>query len=419
MASNDAAASAPDEKPAPSKGSLFVVFLTVLIDLIGFGLFIPLLPFYGEKFGGDTVLAGALVGTYSIVQLFCLPLLGRLSDRHGRRPILLLGLGGSCAAYALFAVGTSVESLTLMFAARALAGMFGATISTAQAYVADVTTPETRAKGMGMIGAAFGLGFTFGPPIGGFLSEWLGEASPGWFAAGLSGFAFLVGWFKLPESHHPDPSPESKDDADSRTFSFSSATDVIKDGRRGPLLVLFLFQTWAFANLEAMFSLLGKARLEFDKSDMGLVFLFVGLVVAMVQGGMIHRLTKKMGERKIFSGASLGLAIGFMGVGFASTTTLFLLFGAVIALCYGMSSPTLNSLISRNTPAARQGATFGTAAVGAALGRAIGHSSSGALFKMDPSVPFVAAGLGMLFVVALFARYRRRYATDLVDESTS
>src|SRR5690606_5105885 len=190
--------------------------LTVLVDLIGFGVFIPLLPFYATMFGGDTVMAGALVGTYSAVQLFCLPVLGRLSDRYGRRPILLLGLLGSCLAYALFARGTHVEPLPLMFAARALAGRVGATISAAQAYVADITTAEARAKGMGVIGAAFGLGFTIGPPIGGRLDEAFGPWAPGVFASVLSGVAFLIGFLRLTESHRPG-------EGDSRTFSLAAA----------------------------------------------------------------------------------------------------------------------------------------------------------------------------------------------------
>lgn len=401
-----------DDAPpsGPKRGSLSVIFLTVLIDLIGFGIFIPLLPFYAKMFGGDTFLAGVLVGTYSVVQLFFLPLLGRLSDRYGRRPILLLGLGGSSVAYALFAFGTHAESLALMFASRALAGLFGATISTAQAYVADVTTPETRAKGMGLIGAAFGLGFTIGPPIGGRLDEAFGAWAPGAFAATLSAAAFLLGFLRLQESHRPGQ-------GGARTFSFAAAAESLRERRRGVLLLLFLLQVWAFANLEAMFSLLGKERLQYDKSDMGDVFLFVGLVTAIVQGGLIHRLTKRMGVRTVFAVATVGLAIGFLTVGFATSKTPFFISCAVIGVSYGLASPTLNALISRNTPGDKQGATFGVAQSAAGLGRALGHVGAGAMFAVAPFVPFTAAGTAMLIVAGLFVVYRTRFPRDLVEET--
>ncbi len=406
--------SSPESPPAaPRRGALPVIFLTVLIDLIGFGIFIPLLPFYAKEFGGNTVLAGALVGTYSVVQLFFLPILGRLSDRYGRRPILLLGLGGSCVAYALFALGTWVGSLGLLFAARGLAGLFGATISTAQAYVADVTTPETRAKGMGLIGAAFGLGFTLGPPIGGRLDEaflqWVPSGfAPAAFASLLSLVAFTLGFFRLAESHRPG-------EGDSRTFSLGAAVDALRERRRGILLLLFLLQVWAFANLEAMFSLLGKERFEYDKSDMGDVFLFVGLVTAFVQGGLIHRLTRGLGVRTVFAVATVGLAGGFLAVAYVTAKTPFFFACALIGVSYGMASPTLNALISRNTAGSKQGATFGVAQSAAGLGRALGHVGAGALFARESGEPFKWAGAAMLVVFGLFLIYRREFPRDLVE----
>ncbi len=399
--------SANRTKPdGPARGSLFVIFLTVLIDLLGFGIFIPLLPLYADLYTDDRFLAGALVGTYSVVQLIFLPLLGRLSDRIGRRPVLLMGLGGSAIAYTVFALG---ESLWVLFVARAFAGMFGATISTAQAYVADVTTPATRAKGMGMIGAAFGLGFTFGPPIGSWAAS-LGVSAPGFFAAGLSAAAFTMGFFRLPESRRPGTTESS------RTFSFGAAVDVFADARRGILLLMFLLQTYAFANLEAMFSLLCKTRFGYGMKQMGYIFLFIGLVVAFVQGGMIGRLVKRHGERRLLTVSTIGLALGFVSLGYAEPKWLFFVSCAVIGLTYGVASPTLNALISRNTAEEKQGATFGVAQSCAGLGRALGHVGSGALFALSPAYPFVLAGFASIVVFFMFAGYRRRFALDLAEK---
>lgn len=395
---------------AGGRGSLLIVFLTVLIDLVGFGIFIPLLPAYGRMFGGSTLVAGALVGAYSAVQLFFQPILGRLSDRIGRRPVLLLGLAGSCVAYSIFGIGTERGELGWMFAARILAGMFGATIATAQAYVADVTKPETRAKGMGLIGAAFGLGFTLGPPIGGVLSERVSLAAPAYFASALSASAFLLGAFLLPESRRPGAESH-------RTFSLAAARDALGDPRRGPLLLMFLLQTWAFANLEAMFPLLGQDLLGLDREHMGYVFFFVGIVVAAVQGGLIHRAVRALGERGLFARSTLALAAGFFVVGHARHVALFLLACAVIGVAYGFSSPTINALLSRNTPVDRQGGTFGVAQSCAGLGRAVGHLSAGAAFALAPWAPFTAAAVGLVFVFLLFRRFARRFPRDLSDEA--
>ena len=178
---------------------LLIIFITVFIDLLGFGIIIPLLPFYAEHFGASALIVGLLSSSFSLAQFLFAPFWGRLSDRIGRRPVILIGLLGSALSYAFFALATS---LPMLFVARSLAGIAGANIPTAQAFIADTTTAETRARGMGLIGAAFGLGFIFGPAIGGFLSHW-GYAAPAWFAAALSLANFVAAVFLLPESRPP------------------------------------------------------------------------------------------------------------------------------------------------------------------------------------------------------------------------
>lgn len=395
-------------EPKPARGSLLVVFLTVLIDLIGFGIFIPLLPFYAETYGYGSVVSGVLVATFSVVQLVFLPILGRLSDRYGRRPILLLGLMGSCVSYLLFALA---DTLWLLFLSRALAGMFGATIATAQAYVADVTTPATRARGMGLIGAAFGIGFTFGPPLGGWLSEAVSMSAPGYFASGLSFCAFVLGFFRLSESRPKGVrTPEG-----SRAFSFMAATEALKDERRAFLLILFLFQTWCFANLEAMFPLLGSDLQGFGKQSMGLVFMFVGLSIAIVQGTLIQRLVRTVGERTLFPLSVSLLAASLMAVGHAKEPFIFFLSCAGIGLGYGVASPTLNALISKNTPVEKQGSTLGLSQSLAGLGRATGHLLAGVLFAISPWVPFTVSGAVLFAVAVAFLVYRKRFPTDLTE----
>lgn len=377
------------------RGPLLVIFLTVMIDLMGFGLMMPLIPLYARSFGATPAESGLLVATFSLMQLFCAPILGRLSDRIGRRPVLLLGLAGSCVSYAMFAWA---PSLLWLFIARALAGAFGATIPTAQAYVADVTTPETRARGMGMIGAAFGIGFVIGPALGGPLSE-MADWAPGAFASGLSLIAFVVGVFKLKESR-TERSPTRSGLRDAIRVAFSSPA-------RTSLLLLFFVMIYAFANFEAVFTQFGVDVHQFARSDMSYIVALVGFFVALVQGGAIHRLVKKHGERPLFLVGVVLFVAGYVMLAMASGTTLFLVACAVIGLGQGFASPTLQSMLSKATPAESQGAVFGVSQALGSLGRVVGHSLAGVIYmQVAVGAPFLISAAALALAALILLRPR-------------
>jgi MFS transporter, DHA1 family, tetracycline resistance protein len=390
------------EKSPPGKGALFTVFLTVMIDLMGFGLMMPLIPVYAKDFGASAGVSGLLVATYSMMQLVCAPILGRLSDRIGRRPILLLGLGGSCVSYAIFAVA---PSLAWLFVSRALAGAFGATISTAQAYVADVTTPETRSRGMGLLGAAFGIGFVIGPALGGLLTQ-LGNWAPGAFASALSAIAFLVGFRRLVESHVPQERATDNSLAAAFRLAFASR-------ERAALLTLSFVMIYAFANFEAMFSLFGIDTLGLHRSEMAYYVALVGLWVAIVQGGLIHRLVKRLGERMLFVVGAGVFVGGYVLLAQSTSMGAFALACVAIGLGQGAASPTLNAMISAATPASSQGAVFGVSQSLASLARVVGHSISGQVYqRLGAGDSFLISAGALAVGAAVLLNIRKRPADD-------
>ena len=267
---------------------LLVIFVTVFINLLGFGIIIPLLPFYAEHFGASALIVGLLSTSFSLMQFLFAPFWGRLSDRIGRRPVILIGLIGSALWYSLFALATS---LTMLFVARCLAGIAGANIPTAQAFIADITTKENRARGMGMIGAAFGLGFVFGPAIGGFLSHW-GYAAPAWFAAAISFANFVAALFLLPESRSASDDREQA----GRLEAFRRA--LVRPHLPLVLLVYFLVLV-AFSSFEATFALFSERQFGFTSTTIGYMFAWIGVVLATVQGALVGRVAKRVGEQRI------------------------------------------------------------------------------------------------------------------------
>lgn len=370
-----------DPRGAPAKGALLTIFLTVLIDTIGFGLFVPYIAPFGRSLGASDTVNGLLVGTFSLFQFVCAQAWGRLSDRIGRRPVLLIGLLGSSLAHLAFGFAAS---LPLLFVARALAGGFGATISTAQAYIADVTTPETRTKGMGLIGAAFGLGFVLGPALGFFLLE-LGPRSPAYFASLLSFAACAFGFFKLKEpARNTDPSLR-------RVVDRRSLAVVFADKPRVRLLFGFVFVVLSFAALESMFTRLGQERLHLEMREMNGLFAIVGILMVIVQGGLIRRLAPKYGEVTLVRAGSLLLVAGMLTLAFATPPWLLIGGGMLAGVGYSVMFPALQGRLSKATPAAEQGATFGVAQSGSSLCRFIGHSGAGLAFDVWTGLPFVLA----------------------------
>lgn len=368
-----------------------IIFVTVFIDLLGFGIIIPLLPFYAETFGASAFVVGMLTTVFSLMQFLFAPLWGRLSDVIGRRPVILLGLAGSALSYLIFGLATS---LTTLFVARLLAGVAGANIPTAQAFIADTTTPANRAKGMGMIGAAFGLGFIFGPALGGFLSRW-GYAAPAFFAAALSLANLVAGLFLLPESLPPERRSLAR--RMGRVEAFRRA--VARPRLPIVLLVFFLIIT-AFASFEAMFPLFAEARFGFGPSTIGYLFAWVGLVLALVQGMLVGRIVKRLGEHRLVPAALAVVAGGLLAIAVVPDVPLLAAATGILAAGMGLQSPSMMSVISQLADPADQGATLGVSQSLASLGRVIGPLWGGWIYDaFGHTMPFFTAS--GLMVVAL------------------
>ena len=375
---------------------LVVIFVTVFIDLIGFGIIIPLLPFYAEHFGASALAVGLLSTSFSAAQFLFAPFWGRLSDRIGRRPVILVGLVGSAASYALFALA---DSLWMLFVARTLSGIAGANIPTAQAFIADLTTPENRARGMGMIGAAFGLGFVFGPAIGGFLSQW-GYAAPAWFAAALSFANFVAAIFVLPESRPREA--RGDDHGPGRLRSFRLAL-----GRPHLPLVLgiyFLVLT-AFSSFESMFALYGEHRFGLTAETIGYVFALVGAVLATVQGLLVGRVVGRLGERRVVPLAILLLAFSLGLVAMSGSVGMLTVACALLAVGMGFNGPSLMSVISQLADPRGQGGTLGVSQALGSLARIVGPVWGGWVYdRFGHQVPFVTAAGLMLVACGMSLR---------------
>ncbi len=384
----------PTSRPAPPRAAITVVLATVFIDIVGFGIILPILPGEAARLGSTPAAIGVLVASYSAVQLLCAPLWGRASDRFGRRPVLLVSLAGSVVSYALFALA---GSWTALLVSRLLDGASGATVNVAQAYLADRVPPGERARAMGMIGAAVGTGFIVGPLLGG-LAVTRGAATAGWLAAGITVINLLAAWRVLPEStrvEHPEPPIP----ATPQRFRIAL-----------PLGVVFL-ATLAFTVMYVVFPLWGEQTVGADRSMVGYWFAMVGLVTAIVQGGMLGRIVARIGEaRTAWIGAGLlaaGLAL-VPSVGTADGAAIWLVL-VVLGTGYGLAGPSMLGLVSRLTGSRRQGRVLGVAQSVTSAARIIGPVAAGVVMGLGGAdLAFEAgaaiAALGMGAAVVLGAR---------------
>ena len=403
--------------PAKSRSPLLFIFLTVFIDLLGFGIIIPLLPVYSDMYGATPFVLGILSGCFSGMQFLFAPMWGRLSDRIGRRPVLIGGLLGTAGSYLLFGFA---GSMPLIFASRLLAGFFGANVSTAQAYVADVTTPENRAKGMGMIGAAFGLGFTLGPWLGGELAGW-SKSAPGFLAAGLSLAAATFGYLMLPEP------PRSKRSY-SRIFHFQQVRHAAADGRIGTIMLLGFVFIMSWSAFESMFLFFGLRKFPAVfhlpaavlKPTMeqivaaapiaGRYMGLIGVIAAVVQGGLIRRLVPRFGETTLAVLGPLFLAIAFVVLGLAPTWGIVIVGCAITPFGFGLGNPALSGLLSRASPAEEQGAYLGLFQSTLSLARLVGPALAGLTFEfISPRSPFLIGSCALVVCALLASAYRSRY----------
>jgi len=408
------------------KGRLFTVFLVVLIDLMGFGIVLPLLPFYASEFNASPVMIGLLYSIFSFAQLIFSPIWGSLSDRIGRRPIMLLSTFGAVIAYIIFGLAGSLGVLLL---SRLVAGVMGGNISTAQAYVADVTTPDERAKGMGMIGAAFGLGFVLGPAMAAGLihpgfHEWIASlgignaavwleankyALPGFFAAFLSFCSFLLVWLKLEET--VDKKSTQASTAPKRfgvfTPGFWKSLSAGKENANpffGILLFAAFLLSFGQASLYSAFPLFCDSQLGMSPEQVGIQFFYIGLIAVIVQGGLIRPLTKWFAEEKVFLAGNFFMTAGMGLLAFSGTVSMLTLFLAIMAFGHSLNLPTMNSLISKEADPGSVGAMMGTAQGLSGLGRTIGPTWGGLLFGISPYLPFYLTAL--VLTITLWIGYK-------------
>lgn len=377
-----------------------VIFLTILLSTIGFGVCIPVLPLYAEKFGATEFVNGLLTGVFALVMFVFAPLWGKLSDRIGRRPVLIFSVLGSAVGY--FIMGWA-GSLVWLFVARIIDGASGGNIAAAQAYIADITSQESRSKAMGMIGAAFGLGFIIGPAIGGIMAKWSPHA-PFYFVGALCLVNALLVFTSLPESLPPEKRKEAHTElplrellhhADSRIFVRVAAS--------------YFVCLAAFSIMTAVFSLFGKHRFGLDEQQIGYIMAAIGVIGVIVQGGVLRRLLPVFGEVKLARTGFVLLLISFLLLPLTQGMSSMLAVSCLIALGNSLTQPTLNGLASRSVDPAWQGRAMGMLQSAASLGRGIGPVMGGWLLGFDRGAvhygrtPFwVAAALmiGTLFIGA-------------------
>lgn len=407
------------------RSPLIIIFTTVFIDLVGFGIVIPVLPFYAEGtiFNATPRTVGVLFASYSVMQLIFSPILGRMSDKYGRRPILFLSIIGTGLGFLLLGFATT---LWMLFAGRILDGITGGNISTAQAYIADITTTENRAKGMGMIGAAFGLGFIFGPAIGGILSQW-GIHVPFFFAASLCFANAILLYFRLPETITSDH-PAKHQAAGGR--GWKQLINSLKQPRLASVLSIYFLFVVAFSIMTSTFAFYTMFRFGYDAKHTGYLFAYVGVIAVIIQGGLIGRLVKRYGELPLVIVGALCFAFSLFAVPFVGPAVgglaALLVGGGVFSMGNSLATPALTSLASKSVGPAEQGTVLGVTQSVASLARAVGPSLQALLiaspvaylgadgdmhFMSDHSL-FVTfwTGAGIMFLaclVALFLSHKR------------
>ena len=349
--------------PSPRR-ALTTLFLIVFTDLVGFGIVIPLLPLYAEHFRPAPWVFGLLMASYSAMQFIFSPILGRISDRVGRRPVLLISIAGSVAGFVLFALA---HSLAWLFASRLLAGICGGNVATAQAVIADTTPPEKRARGMGLIGAAFGLGFIAGPALAGVLAP-VSMAAPGWGAAVFSVCAWTMTLLFLPETRPT----AGADRRHAPASGFARLAYGFGHAELAPLLAIgFLFVT-GFAAFEVTFAQFLHERLALPHSGVGFLFVYVGVLAAAVQGGLVGRATRRFGERDLLLGGLAAAAVGLLILSGLHTLAGVMTVLPLASLGAGLAMPSISSLVSRSARADEQGAALGAFQGIGSLARVVG-----------------------------------------------
>jgi DHA1 family tetracycline resistance protein-like MFS transporter len=373
---------------------ILVIFLTIFVNLIGFGIIIPLLPFYAETFGASPTVIGLLFAVFSVCQLIAAPILGDWSDRYGRRPILIFSLLGTVVSFVILALA---HSITLLFVARIVDGLSGGNISTARAYVADVTAPKDRARAYGLIGMAFGLGFIFGPALSGVLVK-VSYTAPIWAAAALTFVATAVAWFWLPETVHRAQAGTG--------MPFRNLPEMLRRPGLGRMLVIDFVYWFAFAIFQTTFALFTARRFQFDASQTGYFFAGFGILGAIVQGGFIRPVVRRLGDKSTFILGLVCSAIGLVAATLTHSVALFAVTLLPLALGIGFGHPTVSSLVSRAARGDEQGRVQGAASAVESLGRTVGPVwGNASLQRFGEGTPYLSAAALLMVTLWLCAGY--------------
>lgn len=394
-----------DAAPQTSRGSLATLFAIVIVDLIGFGVVIPILPFYAESYGASATVLGLLLTSFAGMQFLFAPVWGRLSDRFGRRPILLSTIAGT--ALALLALGLA-PTLTWVFVARIIGGMFGANISVASAYITDATSEEERTKYMGLLGASFAVGFILGPGIGGVLAPY-GYHVPLLVAAGLAAANWVLAFFQLRESVRVDSAgigeteSSASTDRPSKRFVWPSAP------RARWICVAYFVFVYSVSHLETVFAFLMMDQFGYDALHVAGILVLMGVIMAGIQGGAIRPLAKTFGERRLWIAGTLILAPCLAVVPFIHNVWILLIPLAASSVGRGLVHPSMLSMVSSAAGRDERGLVMGTFQSSASLARVAGPFAAGALYDWRLPSPFLAAGV-LMFVVLGFGVWLREAA---------
>jgi MFS family permease len=381
-----------------SRARLSVIFLTVFIDLAGFGLILPVLPYYAERFGASGFGYGALVGIFSLMQFVATVVLGGLSDRVGRRPVLLASILVGALGYMMFGAATGYAWL---FLARAISGFAGGNLSVAQAYIADVTSLAERSRGMGLIGAAFGLGFIVGPALGALAAHVGGLRAVGFVAAGLCLVNFVSAHLVLHESlrhEHRATRP---------IVDTTHLVRGLRERRFRPAFLVFGLIPFGFSGYIVALPLFMEGAFGWGSAQLGAFFAVIGVIAASVQGYLFGKIQRHTGDRLLISVGTLGMAVGIAAISLAHRALAVFPWVVILAFGNSLAAPALTGLISRLAGPGEQGAMMGAAQSLTALGRFSGPLLFGQLYDaVGPAATFVAAGLVMALAWVVTLRIR-------------
>ena len=387
-----------------SRIALIAVFLTVALDLVGFGIVVPLVALYGHRFAASTLQLSVLGAAYSVMQFLFSPLWGVLSDRWGRRPILLISLFGSTSSYFLFGIA---DSYHLLLTSRLLAGFFAANISVAQSYIADLTEGRDRVKGMGLIGAAFGIGFTLGPPIGGIAAKEFGLGAPGLIAGALCGMNFLLAWLRLPESLAKTRETVALHDL--IPFHPRRLALLFSPPMLALLVAVFFAVTFAFSNIEQVFALFFHTRLHVAEEvagyQTGMLLMWMSVVGVVMQGGVLRLLLRRYDAWQLLCVGLLLHSIALITFPLCHAYVEYCVVALPLSIGSSLINPNLSALITLHADSSRYGAILGVSQGFASLARALGPFSGLLLFSYATTAPFFLAGgiSTLLFVTACYA----------------